>query len=105
MDIFIHQREIYKDPYTDSIPDADPEWGSYQYIKTVWSKRSQYCLLIAEGSLESMKICFDVVCSRYFKIDNLTSDIIGQTMFDEASPYYIFKKISIHINDGVLLTF
>ena len=77
VDIFIHQREIYKDPYTDSIPDADPEWGSYQYIKTVWSKRSQYCLLIAEGSLESMKICFDVVCARYFKIDNLTSDIIG----------------------------
>jgi len=93
VDIFENQREIYRDPYTGHIPNEDPKWGSYQYIKTVWSKTPLYCLLIAEGTLENMKLCLNVICSRYFKKNIQTGVAIGQTMFDETSPYYIFRKL------------
>jgi hypothetical protein len=93
VDIFENKHEIYRNPYTGQIPNEDPKWGSYQYINTVWSKTSLYCLLIAEGSLENMKLCLNVICSRYFKKNSQTGVAFGQTMFDEASPYYIFKKI------------
>ena len=89
VDIFENQREIYRDPYTGHIPNEDPKWGSYQYIKTVWSKTPLYCLLIAEGSLENMKQCLNIICSRYFKKNIQTGVAIGQTMFDETSPLRI----------------
>ena len=57
----------------------------------VWSKTPLYCLLIAEGSLENMKLCLNIICSRYFKKNIQTGVAIGRTMFDETSPYYIFK--------------
>jgi hypothetical protein len=57
----------------------------------VWSKTPLYCLIIAEGSLENMKLCLNIICSRYFKKNIQTGVAIGQTMFDETLPYYIFK--------------
>ncbi len=86
VDIFEKKNEVYQNPYTGEIPIEDPEWGSYQYIRTVWSQNSFYCLLLGVGKLTSMQLCLEKICNMYFKK--------GAGIFDENSPLYISRKIN-----------